>query len=675
MIEINMIEINPANLIGKLHQAAADKLKQDYGNIVKDISNNGVDVKTDKKDPRSVLKEDEYVITITIKDEKYVKNVDDIRILFIDYLKQFAGNDVAKKFKNDNNAYELLKRQLNFSKKSFSIPYGIEIESGTKQPLDKSILQQIDQQNDTEEKEERKNISTDNIKSGDKNNELKISNEEMANVVDTFAKVSDVSESNPITLAAKEENYLSNEANTKKFLDSVSNMTEKSKEMTEEKMLLILKGLKNFIDTYKETDEDVKEESMLNEESAASTAEMLYNKYKKYLNASLDELSNTAKKYKYKLKDLIKRANDVKTGEKKTFWQRLADFSPNVIRQFAKEIYRWSENAIRKAKQNFKANFTLKTEKDKAQEERNKEKEINQIKDINSLREQVKALTSFVTKYGKSVPIKEKERFVAKFNSEVIDKQNKKIKKGNEEIEKRNKKNKKASEYVEPEPLLKKSFTIKEILEKAGIKTLQKFIALSKGKFIINGKEITIDKPRDENYKDIEKMFDEYPQELYAWLPENFTDAIEKAITTKITSEINAIDIKDNIDLRNKANEISNKIAELEKRNDPKEKGELIRLKSLYSDIINKKEKITIADKHIIDDAAIDIKSFHGNVTESIISSIKLNILKEHKEKMIKLSNKLVKEITSGHNVKAQKTLETILKEKLAKRIKDVLDK
>lgn len=593
------ITINPANLIGKLHDAGRRAVEKKYTDV--EIRNSAV-----SNENVASIKDGDYEIIVNFDSKKY-SDVERLLKPITEYITYFAGSDIANEFVKDKEIKRILRTSVK-NEETAVIPYSIKAKSGKRMSnreiedfKDEDIEDgEVDKKDSSKEKEKnKKNDKEDsNKQKGDSE-----SNEE---ITSALTQASDVSLSDPVANAAKSKDYLSNEGNAKKFIEAVSDMSKNSSEMNETKMLLIMTALKHFKDTYNEADEDIKEESTINEESVASTALAIYNKYSKYLNASTDGFRNTAKSMKFKLKDLVKRMSDVKTGETKSFWKRLADFSPNVLRQFSKEVYRWSENAILKAKDNFKANFVLKTVKDKAKEQKDSEIEVIRKMSLNAAKAEIRKLKDVIVGPGDWDKYERGEKGSVEF-------QKKDIKNVDKELAKFNKTQTKVNKAVP-------TYTLSELLDKAGPETLKQFLALVKNGEIYNknGDVYNIFDSRKENAIAATLRHD-YAPELYGWIPEKVRKSIQ---------DIKPQDLKGKIE-------------------------ESVFLD--FSKAFNNKSMIVEANCQY--------------------QAVKSKFLKEYGEKMNKLSNKLIRQITNGKNISAQNTLEKILKEKMEQKLKEVLEK
>ena len=95
MVSLNLdfIQINPANLIGQLHLTAVKKVREEYGDKVT-IKNSAIDTR-DEKDPKAVLKNGEYELFFKM-DKKDMSEKKMLEIV-TKYLEFFSGPENAKK--------------------------------------------------------------------------------------------------------------------------------------------------------------------------------------------------------------------------------------------------------------------------------------------------------------------------------------------------------------------------------------------------------------------------------------------------------------------------------------------------------------------------------------------------------------------------------------------------
>lgn len=95
MVSLNLdfIQINPANLIGQLHLTAVKKVREEYGDKVI-IKNSAIDTR-DEKDPKAVLKNGEYELFFKM-DKKDMSEKKMLEIV-TKYLEIFSGPENAKK--------------------------------------------------------------------------------------------------------------------------------------------------------------------------------------------------------------------------------------------------------------------------------------------------------------------------------------------------------------------------------------------------------------------------------------------------------------------------------------------------------------------------------------------------------------------------------------------------
>ena len=94
-INLKFLEINPANLLGKLHQAAVAKVHDKFGKDII-ITNSFIDIEQ-VNDPKAVLKNGEYFLTFRMKNEDFKNDKKKIIEPVVEYVRWFAGDDVAKK--------------------------------------------------------------------------------------------------------------------------------------------------------------------------------------------------------------------------------------------------------------------------------------------------------------------------------------------------------------------------------------------------------------------------------------------------------------------------------------------------------------------------------------------------------------------------------------------------
>lgn len=95
MVSLNLdfIQINPANLIGQLHLTAVKKVREEYGDKVT-IKNSAIDTR-DEKDPKAILKNGEYELFFKM-DKKDMSEKKMLEIV-TKYLEVFSGPENAKK--------------------------------------------------------------------------------------------------------------------------------------------------------------------------------------------------------------------------------------------------------------------------------------------------------------------------------------------------------------------------------------------------------------------------------------------------------------------------------------------------------------------------------------------------------------------------------------------------
>ena len=133
------IIVNPANLVGKLHQAAVDKVNEKYSNDI-EIFNTAVNV-ANSKEPLAIVKDGKYKIICYILKKNAFREADDLINPIDIYLRQFAGTDVARAFRRDSKVIDLIEQQLNDGKTQIEVPYEIQVKSGAKQS-EKTVISQ-----------------------------------------------------------------------------------------------------------------------------------------------------------------------------------------------------------------------------------------------------------------------------------------------------------------------------------------------------------------------------------------------------------------------------------------------------------------------------------------------------------------------------------------------------
>lgn len=590
----NEITINPAQLVGKLHSAAAvttHKAVSGEFNIV----NSAINV-NDKNDPKSVLKDGKFEIKFQFSGDKEARNK--VEEIVRTYLDNFAGRDISSQVMKNGDFKAQVSAVKDGKADELVVPYSNKIESGKKQSPAEQEKQQKQLQRDKQAEQNIIDIDAEIKNAEDKEAAAskkaieKASDSEKSELATALAKSSDIPESNPIVVAAKDPNKVSSEQFSKKLIDALSDISDKPKEMNEQKMILTLQALKNFADHYREEDVELKET-----DGKPGTAAEIWNKYEKYLNSAYSGLSNAAKKTKNKLKDVIKRFADVKSS-----WKNIGHFSPNLFRQFSHDVYKWSENAIKKAKEDFSGYFVPKTEKDKDAEEKATHDKSKAKIDLRDLRKQVEDLKEFWPNENSG------EGKSTSFDS--ISKLDNRIKTYNKE------------ETSDLPP----SLTIKELLRKnPGEKTLKLLLAMSKGNFLFgsNNKECKLNDLLKINIGNILSYFENFPPELFAYLPKEVRDHVMKVLALN--------------------NEKDDKVK-----------------KACF------KGKITESASYF---------TFTSDMLLEGKSRLSYNrLIIEHRQKMLKQTEKLIRQIVSNKNVEAQATLESILKKKSKMRIKSVLE-
>ena len=144
MVSLNLdfIQINPANLIGQLHLTAVKKVREEYGDKVV-IKNTAIDV-SNEKDPKAVLKNGEYELIFKM-DKKDMSEKKMLEIV-TKYIEIFSGPENAKKINQKKGSW--WQRLFHFgSSKSdlqkamsrsgstvmFKIKYKLNIKNGNEQ--------------------------------------------------------------------------------------------------------------------------------------------------------------------------------------------------------------------------------------------------------------------------------------------------------------------------------------------------------------------------------------------------------------------------------------------------------------------------------------------------------------------------------------------------------------
>ena len=144
MVSLNLdfIQINPANLIGQLHLTAVKKVREEYGDKVT-IKNSAIDTR-DEKDPKAVLKNGEYELFFKM-DKKDMSEKKMLEIV-TKYLEVFSGPENAKKvnqrkgtwwqrlFHTGSSKSDLQKAMTRQgSSVMFKIKYKLNIKNGNEQ--------------------------------------------------------------------------------------------------------------------------------------------------------------------------------------------------------------------------------------------------------------------------------------------------------------------------------------------------------------------------------------------------------------------------------------------------------------------------------------------------------------------------------------------------------------
>ena len=553
--------VNPAQLIGKLHLSGMKAVNDGWPGKI-NIANTAINV-SKKNNPLAVMQDGVYEIVCTPIDGKM--SVEEIAEPLETYLAFFIGRNDAK------DAVEVALDSVDSSDLkndgSLQVSYKMKTREGSKQSVNKAIQQQFSvQQKDLDGRENK-----DVVEIGD------IDATTVKNVVRAAADSADVSESNPVVAAGKDPAKLSDEGFAKKVIDSISDMTKNSKEMDEKKMILVMNALKNFKDAYREEDIDLEEA-----DGKLGTAAEIFDKYKKYFNSAMTSLSNTVRDTKKK--GIIGKLFNVK-------------ISGDIMKSFAKDTYKWAENAVKKARDDFSSYFKTKTDADKEQEKSNKAAETQKKLNLRDLKKQVEKLTDFyhLNKSKPYAPIKAVEDVVDTYNRELKDKA------------------KTNAELKGVKPTLK----LKEISVKAGPETLKRFLDLAKGEFINSkGEKKSINDLLKAPKQNLQAMFRDWPQELVGWIPAF-------------------------IRYRNKS------------------------FSPLYfKGKLNESAPAFTIDERTLFEAEARLRSLEA---KALFES-------QHRRHMINLTEKFIEQVKRNKNVAAQSTLESILKQKMQKRIKDVLD-